>query len=212
MSAKPKIIAAIAVFSCLIVCLGLYLSQAQIDMTKYVVVVDPVKIAGNRTLHEVNGSITLCVPVAVKKDGTVHEVMNNLTVYCPDKTEYHPEVKIVNTRYGRVLKIVTDRYTVVKGYYSHRAPLLAPYDYVKPSTLVEHDDVEEVYIYLNSSGDASYVRLKLRIEGGACTEWGGKLGYIWHGAHYIWAFAGEYKNWIILREGWNCCPYMCMII
>ncbi len=213
MSTKLKIIAAIVV--AIFVCLIIYLSQAQINVTEYEVVVDPVKIIDNKTLHEVNRSITLYVPIAVKKDGTIHEVMNNLTIYCFDKVECNPKVEIIDTEYGKALKIVTDRYTTIKGYYSHRTPLLTPYDYIEPSTLVKYNDVKEVYVYLNSSSNADYVKLKLRIEAGACIEAGAKgLVFLGHGSHYIWTFADEYgyKDWITLNEGWNRYPCIRMII
>ena len=210
MSTKLKIIAAIVV--AIFVCLIIYLSQAQINVTEYEVVVDPVKITDNKTLHEVNGSLTLYVPIAVKKDGNIHEVMNNLTIYCLNngkKVKCNPKVEIIDTEYGKALKIVTDRYTTIKGYYSHRTPLLTPYDYIEPSTLVKYNDVKEVYVYLNSSSNADYVKLKLRIETGTKG-----LVFIGHGSHYIWTFADEYgyKDWITLNEGWNRYPCICMII
>ena len=160
MSTKLKIIATVTVV--VFVCFVIYLSQAQTNVTEYEVVVDPVKIADNETLHKVNGSITVYVPVAVKKDGAIHEVMENLTVYClvngkkvKCSPEHDPEVKIIDTEYGKALKIVTDRYTAIKGYYSYKSPLFAPYDCVEPSTLVTYDDgVHGVYVYLNNSSDA----------------------------------------------------------
>ncbi len=75
MPIKQKIIVIVmSVF--LIVSITLYLSQAQINVTEYEVIVDPVKVIDNKTLHEVNGLITIYVPIAVKKDKTIHEVMN----------------------------------------------------------------------------------------------------------------------------------------
>lgn len=69
--------------------------------------------------------------------------------------------------------------------------------------------MKEVYVYLNSSSDADYVKLKLRIEARA-----EGLVFIGHGSSYTWTFADEYgyKDWIVLNKGWNSYRCICMVI
>jgi len=138
-------------------------------------------VYGNKTREPV----TLYVPIVLTKDGRIHEVMKNLKVYNAS------EVEIVNTKYGKALKIVTSNYTIIKGYYAYRTEVFSNWDPIKPSLTYEDYFGYHAYIYLN--GKADYVNLSLSM----CSE----STFILEGG-YGWFLGGIYKS-TTLENGWN---------
>jgi hypothetical protein len=158
------------------ICLVVYYF-GQENMVCYYVCINPVY--GNK----MRDAVTIYVPIVLTKDGRIHEVMRNLKIYNASKVE------IINTKYGKALKIVTSNYTVIKGYYAYRTKLFSELDLIKPSLSYDYN---HVYIYLN--GKADYVDLSLSM----CSD---SNLYILYGS-YGWFLGSIYKS-TTLEDGWN---------
>jgi len=146
----------------------------QENVVCYHVCVNPVYGNGTRE------PVTLYVPIVLTKDGKIHEIMTSLKVYNASKVE------IVDTKYGKALKIVTNNYTVIKGYYAYRTRVFSNWDPIKPSLTYEDYLGYHGYIYLD--GKADYVNVSLAmcsestfiLEGGYCLFLDGTLKNGWN--------------------------------
>jgi len=152
----------------------------QENMVCYYVCINPVY-----GVNETREPITLYVPIVLTKDGRIHEVMKNLEVYNAS------EVKIIDTKYGKALKVVTSNYTVIKGHYTYRTEAFSNWDPIKPSLL--YDDYH-VYIYLRGNADFVTVALVMCSESSFVLE-GGRDRFL-GGLSYPTKF-------VTLKNGWN---------
>ena len=182
MRLTKKWIATIFLISILMICSIVYYF-GQENMVCYYVCINPVY--GNKT----RDAVTIYIPIVLTKDGKIHKVMKNLKVYNAS------EVEIINTKYGKALKIVTSNYTVIKGYFAYRTKVFSSWDPIKPS-LTYHDYLGyRTHIYLN--GKADYVNLSLSM----CSE----STFILEGG-YCWFLSETLKNgWIVYdcRKGYT---------
>ena len=162
----------------LVVSLAVYYF-GQENIVCYYVCINPVY--GNK----MKNAVTLYIPIALTKDGRIHEVMKNLEVYNAF------EVEIIDTKYGKALKIVTSNYTVIRGYYAYRTKVFSNWDPIKPSLL--YDDYH-VYIYLRGNADFVTVALAMCSESSFVLE-GGRDRFL-GGLSYPTKF-------VTLKSGWN---------
>jgi len=151
----------------------------QENVVCYHVCIDP--IYGNKTREPV----TLYIPIVLTKDGRIHEVMRNLKVYNAS------DVRIVDTKYGKALKVVTGNYTVIEGHYTYRTKIDSNWDPIKPS--LSYDD-NHVYIYL--AGKADHVNLSLSMCSESIFILEGGYGWFLGGLSYPIKF-------VTLKNGWN---------
>ncbi len=175
MKLTKRLIAIIVLATFLVVSVAVYYF-GQENVVCYYVCINPVY--GNKTRE----AVTLYVPIVLTKDGKIHKVMKNLEVYNASKVE------IVDTKYGKALKVVTSNYTVIRGYYAHRTKILSEFDPIKPSLSYDY----HVYIYLNSKAD--HVNLSLLM----CSE----SIFILEGG-YGWFLGGHISKSVTLKNGWN---------